>query len=462
MVFSEPTFLFLFLPAVILGYFAVPGSLKNALLLTASLVFYAWGEEVFLLVLLASIALNYGAGLLIGRADGRMRQVWLGAGIAGNIALLAYFKYFGFLLESLGVEAASEIAPRLPIGISFFTFQALSYLIDLHRREISVQTNPFRLALFISMFPQLIAGPIVRYAEIEKVLGADRFSSRAEITAGAERFVLGLAKKVLIADPLGLVADRIYSVPPEGLSPEVAWLGAVTYALQLFFDFSAYSDMAIGLGRIFGFRFPENFNYPYIARSVTEFWRRWHMTLSRWFRDYLYIPLGGNRGSAQRTYLNLWIVFLVTGLWHGAAWAFVFWGAYHGAFLILERLGLGALLERLPRPVSHVYLLLVVILGWVPFRAVDFGQTLDMWQAMLLGARGVEAAAYPLGRYMDSYVAVTLAAGVLLSTPVVPWLVPRIAAVAPWILTLRFWGLFVLALVTAAASSYSPFIYFRF
>lgn len=462
MVFSEPTFLFLFLPLVVLGYFVVPpGRARNALLLAASLFFYAWGEEVFILVLLASIAINYLAGLGIAGASGRARTVALAFGVAGNLGLLAYFKYFGFLLESLGVPGAAEIAPRLPIGISFFTFQALSYLIDLHRGEIGVQRNPFRLALFISMFPQLVAGPIVRYAEVEAAL-ARRVTTRADIAAGSERFVRGLAKKVLIADPLGLVADRIYAIPPEGLSPETAWLGATAYALQLFFDFSAYSDMAIGLGRIFGFRFPENFNFPYIARSVTEFWRRWHMTLSRWFRDYLYIPLGGNRHGALRTYVNLGIVFLATGLWHGAAWAFVLWGAYHGAFLILERLGLGRLLAALPRPISHVYLLLVVVLGWVPFRAVDLGLTLDIWQSMLLGVHGAEAFAHPVWRYLDAYVITVMAVGVAFSTPLPARAWARATEALPALSLVWTWGLFLAALVTLGAASYSPFIYFRF
>ncbi|CAN0599979.1 unnamed protein product, partial [Ectocarpus sp. 12 AP-2014] len=271
--------------------------------------------------------------------QGRLWALWLG--IAANLLLLGYYKYIGFIFENIGMVDAA--VPTLPIGISFFTFQALSYLIDLYFDRVEVQRNPFNLALYISLFPQLIAGPIVRYSEVEAAI-ANRTTTRSDWSEGMHQFVRGLAKKTLIADPMGLVADQIFAIPQAGLSPETAWLGAICYAFQLYFDFSAYSDMAIGLGRIFGFKFPINFNYPYVSQSVTEFWRRWHMTLSRWFRDYLYIPLGGNRGSAARTYLNLWIVFLATGIWHGAAWTFIAWGAFHGAFLIIERLGLARLL----------------------------------------------------------------------------------------------------------------------
>jgi alginate O-acetyltransferase complex protein AlgI len=360
LVFSSPIFLFIFLPATLLLYFLAGKAVRNLLLLVISLVFYAWGEELYVLILLASIALNYLFGLGIDFAIGRQRLWWLWGGVVGNLLLLGYFKYTGFILQNMGVENAAALTPVLPIGISFFTFQALSYLIDLYYRRVQVQKNPLNLALYISLFPQLIAGPIVRYSEVEKEI-IDRTVTRSDVAEGVQQFVRGLAKKTLLADPMGLVADRVFAIPEAGLTPETAWLGAICYSLQLYFDFSAYSDMAIGLGRIFGFKFPPNFNYPYTARSVTDFWRRWHMTLSRWFRDYLYIPLGGNRHGATRTYLNLWIVFLATGIWHGAAWTFIIWGAYHGAFLIIERLGLARVLLRLPRLMQHSYLLLVVI-----------------------------------------------------------------------------------------------------
>jgi alginate O-acetyltransferase complex protein AlgI len=465
MVFSEPTFLFLFLPVAVVGYLLLGREARNLALLALSLLFYAWGEGVYLLVLLGSIALNHLFGLAIAARPERGRLL-LALGVAANLGILGYFKYLGFFLDNLGVPGAQAMAPALPIGISFFTFQALSYLIDLQAGRIAVQRDPLRLALYISMFPQLIAGPIVRYAEVEVAL-VDRRTTRGDVAEGMQRFVVGLAKKALIADPLGLVADRIFAIPDAGLSPEVAWLGAIAYALQLYYDFSAYSDMAIGLGRIFGFRFPENFDHPYAARSVTEFWRRWHMTLSRWFRDYVYIPLGGNRLGAGRTYVNLSIVFLLTGFWHGAAWTFVFWGAWHGAFLILERGLLRGVLERTPAPLAHLYLLLVVVLGWIPFRADGFGQTLAFYGAMLGGQTGPEAGAYPLERYLDGYVLLVLAVGAVLSVPVARWLRGRAqAGLGPQGVTVGVQVgvlvLFAAAVVSVGAASYSPFIYFRF
>ena len=465
MVFSEPVFLFVFLPFFLLAYFAVGAWGRNWVLLAASLAFYAWGEEIYVLILIASISLNYAFGLAIAATEGAARKWMLGLGVAANLGLLIYYKYFGFLLENLGFEAAAANAPLLPIGISFFTFQALSYLIDLNAGAIAVQRNPFRLGLFISMFPQLIAGPIVRYAEVEKDL-VDRRIDRGDFAAGVRRFVLGLAKKTLIADPLGLLADEIYAIPAGGLSPEVAWLGAVAYSLQLFFDFSAYSDMAIGLGRMLGFKFPENFNYPYAARSVAEFWRRWHMTLSRWFRDYLYIPLGGNRVGAFRTYLNLWLVFMATGVWHGAAWSFLFWGMFHGALLIAERIGLGGILTRLPRPLAHLYLLLAVIIGWVLFRAEDMAQTLDFYEAMFLFASGPAADFHPVGRYLDGYLTIILLIGAVLSVPSAAWLQGRAARAFPTLAApgreALFWALLIASVASVGAASYSPFIYFRF
>jgi len=466
MVFTEPIFLFFFLPFVLIAYFASGRVFQNSILLTASLAFYTWGEELYVLVLLASILLNYFAGLMIGRASGKSRVLWLWAGIMGNLSLLGYFKYTGFTLNIFGVENASSIAPALPIGISFFTFQALSYLIDLYYQRLTVQRSPFRLALYISLFPQLIAGPIVRYSEVEDALG-NRKSERSDVSAGIHRFVIGLAKKTLLADPLGLVADQIFGIPSDGLSPAVAWLGVLAYSLQLYFDFSAYSDMAIGLGRIFGFKFPENFNYPYAARSVTEFWRRWHMTLSRWFRDYLYIPLGGNRQGAGRTYFNLWLVFLATGLWHGAAWTFIFWGAYHGTFLILERIGGAQVLVRLPSIVRRMYLIVVVMLGWTAFRSEGFDQLSTFYGAMLLGQSGELAQFYSIGRYLDAYMATILVLAIVLAFPVVNiFYTTSMDAVSPSLqrrlYAIMYWVIFGVTVISVGAASYSPFIYFRF
>lgn len=469
MVFSEPTFLFFFLPLTIAFYFLVPRGGKNFFLLIVSLVFYAWGEELFLLVILAMMVLNYFAAIWIDRTEqpqARLRLTQLG--VALNILVLVYFKYAYFFASNVTENDAVLAYTRsihLPIGISFYTFQALSYLIDVYRRHVAAQRDPIKMALFISLFPQLIAGPIVRYSEIEKEL-VDRKTTRSDFTIGVERFIIGLAKKILIADPLGLVADQIFAVPLDGLSTPVVWTGMVCYTFQIFFDFSAYSDMAIGLGRMFGFKFPENFNFPYIATSVTEFWRRWHMTLSRWFRDYFYIPLGGNRCGKTRNYFNLFLVFLVCGFWHGASWNFVFWGAYYGVFLVLERLGLLAFLARLPRILAHTYLLLVVVVGWVPFRAETSEQTWAFLRLMFIPGEHETAFLYPLERFINGYVLFTLILAVIFSMPVGHWLRARNASSNAGVRRYGYPGfvatIFCLSVVAAGAASYSPFIYFRF
>ena len=348
MVFSEPAFLFWFLPLLLGAYFLCPRAGRNALLLAASLIFYAWGEGGFVLVMLASIGMNYAFGLLIERRVSTHKTcaaLWLG--IIANLLLLAAYKYTGFVSSNLcgllrwwGVDTADPLPVHLPIGISFFTFQAMSYLVDVHRRQVPAQRNPLHVALYISMFPQLIAGPIVRYRDIARQI-VDRAVTRQGFASGIRRFAIGLGKKVIIANSLAWPADQIFTIPNHELTTAVAWWGVTCYTLQIYFDFSGYSDMAVGLGRMFGFEFMENFNYPYIARSMTDFWRRWHISLSTWFRDYLYIPLGGNRRGRARTLVNLALVFFLCGLWHGASWTFAIWGLYHGLFLILERRGGG-------------------------------------------------------------------------------------------------------------------------
>lgn len=470
MVFSEPTFLFFFLPLTTACYFLLPGKVRNFFLLGVSLIFYAWSEKIFLLVMLALIVLNYFFAIWIDRAPQQKQRLLLTQlGVAANLLVLGYFKYVHFFVSSVTDDEAIIAYTRsihLPIGISFYVFQAVSYLIDVYRRDVVAQRDPIKMALFKSLFPQLIAGPIVRYSEIATDL-AERKTTKSDFAAGMERFVIGLAKKILIADPLGLVADQIFAVPLEGLSTPVAWLGVICYTFQIFFDFSAYSDMAIGLGRIFGFKFPENFNYPYIATSVTEFWRRWHMTLSRWFRDYVYIPLGGNRCGKLRTYGNLFLVFLLCGLWHGASWNFILWGAYYGAFLVLERLGLQALLARVPRLFTHAYLLLIVIVGWVPFRAETTDQAWTFLKFMFSSGTGDAALMFPMERFIDSYVVFTLALALIFSMPVGSWLRHRLTASNHF--TLGRFGytgfvasIFLLSVAAAGAASYSPFIYFRF
>ena len=348
MLFPEPAFLFFFLPVLLVLYQASPGFLRNALLTIASLAFYAVGEKLYSAIMFASIFLNWWIGLRVGSATSpNGKRNWLTVGVAGNLALLGFFKYANFLVDNLndglslvGVPEISIGQVHLPIGISFYTFQAMSYLIDV-ARGTKPQRSLLNVALFISLFPQLIAGPIVRYGMISGQL-TDRLRTSRLFNDGVRRFIVGLAKKTIIANAMALPADRIFGLEPQELTTPLVWLGMIAYTLQIYFDFSGYSDMAIGLGRMFGFHFPLNFRYPYAARDITDFWRRWHISLSSWFRDYLYIPLGGNRGSEWKTYRNLLIVFLLCGLWHGASWLFVAWGLYHGAFLIIERMGLGA------------------------------------------------------------------------------------------------------------------------
>ncbi len=392
MVFSSTLFLFFFLPLTLLFYFIVGSRGRNIVLLCASLFFYAWGETVYLLVMLFSIVSNYIFGLLINRSQqrGESGKRAFVIALATNIGLLAFFKYANFAVENLNhILHLLQLPPvavqnvHLPIGISFFTFQALSYIIDVYRHETTVQTNFLHFALYKSLFPQLIAGPIVRYKDVAREL-AHRTVNLDDFAAGVQRFIIGLGKKVLIANVMGRAADYIFSLPPDRLPASLAWLGAIAYTLQIYYDFSGYSDMAIGLGRIFGFHFLENFNYPYIAGSIREFWRRWHISLSSWFRDYLYIPMGGNKDGAFRTGLNLLTVFFLCGLWHGANWTFILWGIYHGCFLVLERTPWGRrAIASAPRVLRHLYVLLVVIVGWVFFRSETFSYAMQYLGAMV-------------------------------------------------------------------------------
>jgi alginate O-acetyltransferase complex protein AlgI len=476
MVFSSPVFLFLFLPAVLAAYALAPRPLRNAVLLAASLVFYAWGEPRFVLVMLASIAVNYLLALGVAAAPGpRLAGLGLALAVAANLALLGWFKYAAFaavtLNQGLALLGQDPLAvPRvvLPIGISFFTFQALSYVIDVARRQVPAQRNPLTLALYIALFPQLVAGPIVRYRDVARQLEA-RPHGLERFALGVRRFAVGLGKKVLVANTLAGPADAVFALAPGELTPAVAWLGALCYAGQIYFDFSGYSDMAIGLGHLFGFHFLENFAHPYTARSLTDFWRRWHISLSTWFRDYLYIPLGGSRTTPGRVYRNLAVVFLLCGLWHGASWTFAAWGLYHGAFLVLERRGLGAVLAAAPRPLQHAYALLVVVAGWVLFRAPSLGHAVRYLAAM---------AGQPVGgglpdtvaAYLTPPVALALLAAAVGSGPLLGRLArwERERASPGARLALRAAGdaglLLVLLAAAAqlAAGTHNPFIYFRF
>ncbi len=467
MVFSSPVFLFVFLPTVLLAHFLAGRRFRNGILLVFSLLFYAWGEPAFVLVILASIAANWVFGMTIEDASGRSRKAALCIALAFNLGLLVFFKYAAFfaaeianpLLGAARLPLLEVQHIRLPLGISFFTFQAISYVIDVWRREVRAERNLARLALFKTLFPQLIAGPIVRYKDVaaelrERTLGWEKYYS------GIRRFATGLGKKVLIANTCGQVADRIFALSPAELSAPVAWLGAAAYALQIYFDFSGYSDMAIGLGRMLGFDFLENFNYPYVARSVREFWRRWHISLSTWFRDYLYRPLGGNRFSDTRTYANLLLVFFLCGLWHGASWTFVLWGLFHGAFLIFERTAAGRFLDRLPAPAARLYTLAVVLCGWVIFRAESVAHAGDYLAAMagFSGGRAV-IADYAAPEFMTAFLA-----GVIGSTPWMRIFVSRRTASASWTLA-ECAGISAVLLASSAflaGETYNPFIYFRF
>jgi alginate O-acetyltransferase complex protein AlgI len=481
MVFPSPVFLFAFLPVVLALHVVVPRAWRNHLLLLASLVFYGWGEALNGWVLLLSILGNWAIGLWLGRTG--HRRLALTVGVIGNLAVLAFFKYLDFLVgiaNELGAGPWPLPGVRLPLGISFFTFHALSYLIDVYRGINPPQLGLGRFALYIAFFPQLIAGPIIRYHDVADQL--DRREVDAELFAsGVERFVLGLAKKVLIANPLGLVADQAFGVPPGGLPGAPAWVGLICYTGQIYFDFSGYSDMAIGLGRMVGFRFLENFNYPYAAQSIQDFWRRWHISLSNWFRDYLYIPLGGSRVAPGRVYANLGIVFLLCGLWHGASVNFVVWGLIHGGFLVVERAGFGRILARLPRPLRHLYVMSVVMLGWVFFRAEGLPAALG-YLSSLGGAQGWHWIG--VSYITDGLTWIALAAAAVGATPVLArlasdWRMRRaqysgrgnaLAAVfetdegaAIRLARLVAIGaLFVLAVAFVAAGTYNPFIYFRF
>jgi len=480
MTFSSVPFLFYFLPIFLGIYLVVP--FRNAALLAGSLIFYAWGEPVLVLLLLASLVANHGFGRWV--AASRDRRV-LALGVSLNLLALGFFKYAGWIvgllapaLELLGLPHLADPDIRLPVGISFYTFQAISLLIDLHRRDAPPPRGLMDTALYISMFPQLIAGPIVRYKTIADQL-RERQHSLEKFADGARVFILGLAQKVLLANTVAEVADEAFrgnALDPAGgaLSVAAAWVGLLAYSLQVYFDFAGYSNMAIGMGRMFAFELPQNFNFPYVAQSVTEFWRRWHITLSQWFRDYLYIPLGGNRGSSTRTYRNLWIVFLLCGLWHGASLTFVFWGAFHGTFLVMERAFLGERLKAAPRLLRHLYLPLVAALGWVPFRTENFSDMSSYYAALAgLGPREVVRTASDL--MPDGMPLFLVIASIVALWPLVAELADKVRRSLPemgdlaGVSQLRFWALqasLAILFVTCAAAlvggAYNPFIYFRF
>lgn len=473
MAFSSITFLFGFLPAVLLCYFVIPArfrAARNFILLVFSLAFYCWGGIALLPVFLASCLLNWGAALLLDKAGTRRKAVYLAA-LVLNVAMLGYYKYTGFLLGNLNALGLDISVPSiaLPAGISFFTFQGIAYLTDVYRGTVRAERNPARVVLFMAFFPQLLQGPILRWNDFGPAL-TDRRENSADAAEGAVRFCFGLAKKVLLADVLGQAADAAFS-SGDRLTVTLAWLGAIAYTLQLYFDFSGYTDMAIGLGKVLGFRIPENFNYPYISKSASEFWRRWHMTLSYWFRDYIYIPLGGNRCVRGRQIMNLLAVWLLTGLWHGSAWNFVLWGLYYAALLMGEKFLWGKRLEKLPAALRHVYAMVLIIIGWVLFRSTSLQQVMTMVTAMFgfapAGFHGIETEYY-LRQFAWEWVIAVPAA-----LPVKNWLQAKLAAkaengcgVCRWTLFLGPRALAVILLVWSVvqllSSTFRSFLYFQF
>ena len=467
MVFSSITFLFYFLPIFLVLYFITPTIQgKNVITLVFSLIFYAWGEPQFIVVLLFSIAFNFLAARAIDDREGPARKAALAVAVTGNLLVLAIFKYGNFVtgnLAGLLAPLGLAVAPtniHLPLGISFFTFHCLSYVIDIYRRRFRANRNPIDIALYISLFPQLVAGPIVRYKTVARQLDARKFTfGRASV--GARIFIVGLAQKVLVADVVAPLVQVAFDQLPHRSLVE-AWIGLIAYTVQIYFDFAGYSNMAIGLGIVLGFTFPRNFRMPYTSLSITEFWRRWHMSLSSWLRDYLYIPLGGNRGSNAQTYRNLVMVFLLCGLWHGANWTFVLWGAWHGAFLVIERLGLGSALARLQTPARWAYALIAVMGGWVLFRSADLSNAIGYY-ASLVGRNGLSEISFDMHDALNDRAIMTLIIGCVLAVaPRWParWSAP-FAVRAPADVALTF-ALLIFSMITVAAGAYSPFLYFRF
>ena len=492
MVFSSLIFLCIFLPVMIIGYYVLPKKCRNVFLLLGSLFFYAWGEPKYIFLMLASIVGNYLFGILIHSFEKNekitLKKTTLGLTVAFNIGLLIYFKYF-VLLMTTAKDLFNEniVVPEiaLPIGISFFTFQGMSYVIDVYRQDYKlkddgtrydlVQKNPINLALYISMFPQLIAGPIVRYGDIKDYL-KERTTTTDKFVSGIERFIIGLSKKVILANSLGEVADKIFSSDYDYLGASVSWIGIVFFTIQIYFDFSGYSDMAIGLGRMFGFEFMENFNYPYIAKSISEHWRRWHISLSTWFKDYVYIPLGGNRRG--NVYVNLFIVFLTTGIWHGAAWGYLIWGIWHGIFTLLERFLKNKFPNvKVPKIIGWAYTMLVIFIGFVVFKLEEIEPALE-YLSVMFGIKKCEYTAFAPSFYLDNKVIFIFVVSVLAC---LPWkeyftsfaaknkensMVKAIVACPEIVFEtckrIVMLVLLVLSFMFIVNSTYNPFIYFRF
>jgi len=468
MLFSSMTFVFLFLPIVCTLYLISRKEFRNYILLISSIIFYAWGEPKYLMIMILTILINYFGALLLDHSKSEhTRKIWLTLAVIADLGILFYFKYFNFVMDNINNIFSMDIQfidVILPIGISFYTFQAMSYLIDVYRHDVPAQHDLYKLALYITLFPQLVAGPIVKYHDVDEQI-SEREVSFDKVSYGVKRFIIGLSKKMLIANTLGAVADKIFIQQANAFGPTIAWIGAIAYSLQIFYDFSGYSDMAIGLGSIFGFKFLENFNYPYISKTITEFWRRWHISLATWFKEYLYIPLGGSRVSKSRNILNIFIVFFATGFWHGASWNFVVWGLWNGLFNIIEKLTGWDKREggKILTIIKHIYTLLIVVIGMVIFKTENLTYALDYIKNMF-GLLNSEKSAYKLIYYVDTIEILAFIVAFLCAMPIFQNILTtkyktkfRYAMVNAWIMIL-----FLLSSAWIAASTYNPFIYFRF
>ena len=465
MIFASILFLFIFLPILLSIYFLLGKKCHNLILLIASIIFYALGEPKYVVTLLIIVLINYLGGLLIYKFK-KYDKIILIITIISNLGFLIYYKYFSFILNNINILSNLSLSiPKLimPVGISFYTFQAMSYVIDVYRKEFKPQKNIYNLALYICFFPQLVAGPIIKYHDFEPQIN-NHNTDFEKVNIGIKRFIMGLAKKMIIANTLGMIADKIFAQNPDSFSHLTAWIGAFAYSLQLYFDFSGYSDMAIGLGLIFGFKFMENFNYPYISKSITEFWRRWHISLSSWFKNYVYIPLGGNKISKAITIRNLSIVFLLTGIWHGANWTFFVWGIYNGFFIIIEKL-LNIKdykpTNLLPKFFQHLYCILTFVFGWVIFRSNSLHYAVK-YIGNMIGVIKPDNVVYNMGYYIDVYEIIIFIIAILCSTPVFKNILEYKNPLIKLTVNVYLLLIFVLSVSAIAASTYNPFIYFRF
>lgn len=463
MLFSSLVFLSIFFPLILLIYFNFKQNLRNYILLIGSLIFYTWGEPRYLSIMIIVILLNYISGILIERI--KYKKIILGISVGLNLSILFYFKYYNFAAQNFNKLYWVNfpiINVVMPIGISFFIFQGLSYVVDVYRKDVESQKDIYKLALYISLFPQLIAGPIVKYHDIQKEI-SKREDTLENIYEGLKRFSFGLGKKIILANTLGQVADKIFGLDISLVDFKIAWLGAVAYSFQLYFDFSGYSDMAIGLGKVFGFNFLENFNYPYISRSITEFWRRWHISLGSWFREYLYIPLGGNRVGKIRNYTNLFIVFLATGVWHGANWTFILWGIWHGFFIILEKeINIEKYNKNWQKILRHCYTVIVFIIGWVLFRSDNLLYANNFLKIMF-GITKNTKVGYNIWYYLDNKIILVLIISILASISIFKFVTLenklKINRLLFNVLSLLILSI---SIIIISASTYNPFIYFRF